>query len=399
MKYGWCLILAAALLFAFAAAGQEEAPPAEEAPPPPPPPPPPPDPPDKPQQVVVSAKILEFQATKGVETGLSAYFARRDKMDFWGVIHTPSAGIMTADVTFPASTSGGITVFLDRLRLTEGDIEMVLQALVDENRASILSQPKVMVVRGNGQRTKIQTSQKVPYENTVVVGATTVQTTEFRDTGVMLDVEVPELYDVDGDWTTTDDTIIQLNLNAEVSEEGQRITIALGDQIAAGGGVTVNTNAIRVPEFVNRSVSTNLFVRNGQVLVLGGLYRNSKNRSLASPPFFSQAEDMAVGFAEQFIPGDYLASPISGTIGNRRVSEERRELVFLIKAEVWRPAYTVADEYGFTITDSDEEAPARQTPTDLIRGVIEGVTEIPSDIRERTAPEGGGIADELGGGR
>lgn len=398
MRYCWTVLLLAVWVAHVATA--QEAPPAEAAPAPAPAPAPPPapEPPDKPKQVVVSAKIIEFQATKGVETGLSAYFARRNKLDFWGVIHTPNAGIMTADVTFPSSTSGGITVFLDRLRMTEGDVEMVLQALVDENRASILSQPKVMVVRGGGLKTKIQTTQKVPYENTVVVGATTVQTTDFRDTGVMLEVEAPEIYDVDGDWTTTDDTIIQLAISAEVSEEGQRITIALGDQVATGGGVSVNTNAIRVPEFVKRSVNTHLFVRNGQVLVLGGLYRNSKSRSLASPPFFSQAEDMAVGFAERFIPGDYLASPISATLGNRRVSDERRELVFLIKAEVWRPAYTVADEYGFTVSEPEAATP-KQTPSDLIRGVIEGVTDIPQDIRDRTAPSDGGIADELGGGR
>lgn len=347
--------------------------------------------PNQPRQVTVSAKIVEFQATKGVDTGLSAYFQKREKTDWWGVVEPPTQGLLTADVTFPTSASA-ITVFLDRIRMTEGDIEMVLQALVDENRASILSNPKVMVMVG--QHTNIQTTQQIPYENTTVVGSTAVQSTDFRPTGVTLDIQALEVHDFDGDWTTTEDTFVKLGVDASVSEEGQRIVIALDDQLV---GVT-SSNAIRAPEFVERAIKTTVWVRNGQVLCLGGLYSNAKTKSLATMPWLTQAEDMAVGVAERAVPGDFLGSPVSSVLGNRSTDESRRELVFFIKAEAWRPAYTVLESHGFMDVEEEEEPAAK--PADVIRDVLEGVTGIPENIGEGIKKTTGseGIESELGGG-
>jgi hypothetical protein len=342
--------------------------------------------PDKPRQVTVTAKIVEFQATKGVETGLSAYFERTASVDWYGRVHVPRQGIMSADVTFPASSAAGITVFLDRLRMTEGDIEMVLQALVDQNRATIISQPRVIVMRG-GLPNTIKTTQKIPYESTRVVGATTVQVTQFRDTGVTLTVSVPDIVDLDGDWQTTDDMLVQLDIHAQVSEEGQRIVVALDDSLASGA-FSFSNNAITAPEFISRSIKTKALVRNGQVLVLGGLYNSSRTRSLTTAPWLTQTEDLAVGLAERVVPGNFLASPLSSVLGNRSTTDSRRELVFMLKAEVWRPAYTIAED-GF---GDDEDG---RSPQDVLTDVIEGISDIPEGIRRRTAPREG-VEAELG---
>lgn len=349
-----------------------------------------------PQQVDVSAKIIEFQATKGVETGLSAYFRQREKHTWYGSIKPPKQGIMTADITFPASTTAGVTVFLDKLRLSYGDVELILQGLVTQNRASILSQPRAMVMIG--QKTRIQTVDRVPYENTTVVGATTVQGTDFRETGVMLDVGVPEVFDEDGDWNTREDTYIKLDVHAEVSEEGQRIVIALDDQVAQGGVFTGTDSAISAPEFISRSIKTSVYLRDGQVLVLGGLYNSSSTKSLSTLPWLKQAEDVTVGMAERVVPGDYLVSPLSSALGNRDATTSRRELVFFIKAEVWRPAYTVIDESAIEELE-EEEAGGEASPADVITNVLSGISELPQNIGEGLKGRPGrGIETELGGG-
>ena len=77
------------------------------------------------------------------------------------------------------------------------------------------------------------------------------------------------------------------------------------------------------------------------------------------------------------IPGNLVANPISSTLGNRNVDEGRRELVFLLKAEAWRPAFTVADDYGFGEEIKGRE---RMRPTDVITDVLEGISSIPSQI-------------------
>ncbi len=310
------------------------------------------------QQVNVSVKIIEFQTSKGSEMGLSAYFKQRLQPRPYGQVATGKGIISAASLAFP-STSSGITLFLDRLTTYYGDFEVVLQALIDQNRAFILSQPQVMVPVGAPTPTKIATTQKIPYEKTVVVGSTTVQTTDFRDTGVMLTVSALQVVDEDNNPNTTEDVYVQLNLSAEINEEGQRITVALDDSIAASGSVfTRATNAISVPEFISRSMQTTVWVRSGQVLILGGLYRNTKHKNLSTLPWLTQSENMINNLVNRLSPmSETPKIPLASTLGNRDEQESRRELVFLVKADMWRKSYTVAEGFG-DFGDVGEESTA-----------------------------------------
>ncbi|HOZ48495.1 MAG TPA: hypothetical protein PLO37_19780 [Candidatus Hydrogenedentes bacterium] len=331
------------------------------------------------QQVNVSVKIMEFQTTEGIETGLSAYFQQRNKHRAFGRVTSGNGAVVNADLTFPTDTAAGITVFLDRLRMSDGDLEIVLQALEDQNRAFILSRPKALVTVGSAVPTVVQTTQQIPYENTQVVGSTAVQITSFRDTGVSLTVSCPQVVDDDGDPFTRDDTYIQLSVMADVKEEGQRITVALDDMVA-GGIFNQANNAIDVPEFVSRSVQTSVWVRHGQVLILGGLYRNTKSTSVSSLPWIGAAESKVMDGLSQVVSKELPANPLSSVLGNRSKGESRRELVFLIKAELWSHvrANLMATEFGF----DDFEGPAEEVeaedaaPSDVITNVVdEGVQE------------------------
>jgi Flp pilus assembly secretin CpaC len=326
-----------------------------------------------PEQVVVSVKILEFQATKGVETGFSAFFAKLPMAEPFGQVDSDENGVGTIDLTFPTSTAAGITVFLDRINIGDAELELVIQALVDENRAFILSRPHAVVVVGESTPTVVRTNNQIPYESTRVVGSTTVQVTEFQDTGVTLSLRAPEVIDDDGNWETTNDTYIRLDVYAAVKEEGQRIVIALDDQLATSEeSFSEGENAISVPEFISRSVTTHVWVRQGQVLMLGGLYRNSESKSITSVPLLSQAEDVAQSFVNNLVSGNLTGAPLSTTFGNRDTDESRRELVFLIKAETWRPSFSITDDLGFI----QEEAQKRRSPTDVILEVTQDIAGI-----------------------
>lgn len=342
----------------------------------------------KPLQVIVSVKIIEFQTTKGVETGLSAYFAKVSRAQPFGQVSTSGSLVNSADLTFPTSTAAGISVFLDRISLNEGEIEILLQALVDENRAFILSRPHAMIVVGEKIPTIIKTTQEIPYESTVVVGNTAVQVTKFEPTGVTLQITVPDIIDDDGDWNTRDDTYVQLDVKASVQEEGQRIVIALDDQLAGGGNNDNRAqNLITVPEFISRSIDTHVWVPVGQVLMLGGLYRNTESKNISTLPWLTQAEDMAVGFVENVVSGTLAASPLSATVGSRKTQEGRRELVFLIKAEAWRPAFTVRDTLGF---EERLDAARRRPPADLIRTLPEQPQDASLAGKDADTPPGDG---------
>lgn len=369
------IILMVSLLMIGGAWAFAQAPAASPAPLPAPPPP---ANPNDVKQVNVSVKIVEFQTSKGSETGLSAYFKQRQRTNALGQVLTNLGYVRAADVTFPTNTTSAITVFLDQIRLPEDDMEMVLQALVNQDRAFILSQPKAMVTVGSPIPTTIQTTNRIPYQNTVVVGATAVQTTAFRDTGVSLTVQAPAIQDDDGNPATTDDTYIQLLVSAAVNEQGQQITIALDDRVATGGIFGAATNAIKVPEFVSRSVATSVWVRHGQVLLLGGLYRNTKNKNLATLPWLTQGENSVLGVIDNVLPTKFLGTPLSSTLGNSTSHFSRRELVFLIKAELWRPAYTVVKE--LTPVGAESIEPAKKKGS--LSGVIQEISDIPKGLLE-----------------
>lgn len=352
-----------------------------------------------PQQVSISVKIVEFQATKGVETGMSVFYARRNEPRPFGRVSSGNGAITTADLTFPLDSEGAITVFLDRLRMNEGDLEVLLQALVNENRALIVSRPKAMVMVRSAVPTIIKTVEENPYESPTVVGTTVVTATKFRPTGVTLTVHVPDVIDDDQNWNTTQDTYINLDLIAEVKELGEDIIVALDNRI-------VGASRIAAPTFVTRSIDTSVWVRHGQVLILGGLFRNRKIKNLDTVPGLSKVEEFATGLASKVIPGEIGGTPVTSSLGNRESEEQRRELVFFIKAETWRPAYTVADEQGLNGASQEElegegkEERGRLKPTEVIGDVIGGITSIPGGIAEGVTgqkKDGEDVESQLGG--
>ncbi len=334
-----------------------------------------------PQQVNVSAKIIEFQTNKYLDTGFSAYFKERAEQR-WGQVRPGNAAISAADFTFPKSDSLGITVFLDRLSGHYGDIELVLQALVDQGRAFVLSRPKAMVMVGADKKpTVIETVEETPYEETKIFGATASQITVFRPTGVMLSVNALAVYDEDGNLDTTGDTYINLVIHAKVDEEGSRVPVALDNRVNSETG-----NFISVPQFNSRMIKTTVWVRHGQVLILGGLFLNRKAKDLKSAPWLSQGEDLVSGTIQRLTPFAAPEIPLTAGLGKNRSEHQRRELVFLLKADLWRPSYTLANELGFLEEgEIEEESAERKKPTDVIKGMLEDITGVPQGLVEGIA--------------
>ena len=120
--------------------------------------------------------------------------------------------------------------------------------------------------------------------------------------------------------------------------------------------------------------------------MLGGLYRNSESKSIATAPLIAQAENAAVGLVQGIASGNIAATPVSATLGSRKADESRRELAFLIKAETWRPAFSISDDLGFV----QQEANKRRSPTDVIVEVAQGLVGIltPNDSLDHGMPVG-----------
>jgi len=234
-----------------------------------------------------------------------------------------------------------------------------------------VSRPRAKVMVRQEIVMKVATIRENPYSEPAYVGLTEVPVTKFRNTGITLEIKVPDLTDDDGDWATTDDSYVQLDIMAQVDEIGGTVPVQTGQP---------------TPSFSNRMIRTTVWVRHGQMLVLGGLYRNRKVKEGSSVPWLNQGEKVAVGAAERVVPGNALVSPLSASLGSRRTSDERRELVFFIKTETWRPAYTVADEFGFDGFE-EEGADGGSRPVDYITDVGKKIINAPKTAVEKISGE------------
>jgi general secretion pathway protein D len=251
------------------------------------------------KQATIETIVLEYSSTSLFDFGMSGVFAR-----FAAPPGSTGPGTLSlADMAFPSlNTTGlGLEMFLDNITVGEGEFEFLIQTLEQDERIEILSRPRVTLEKGETQAV-VQTVERVPYETTKVVGTTTVQVTEFKDTGVTLKVTLRDI---------SEDGYVDLAVQAAVIAEGPRLSVALATEPEEGA-------VLLVPEFFDRSVDTKVTVGDRQVLVLGALLSTEKSTSRRGLPVLGEIPVL-----------EYL-------FGSRRNQEMYRELIFLLKPTVYR---------------------------------------------------------------
>ncbi len=128
-------------------------------------------------------------------------------------------------------------------------ISTELSALQSEGKAEIVSQPKVITT--NGKAARIQSGQEIPYQ-TVEDGEVKI---EFKDVVLSLDV-TPQLNPGD-----------RIALDLKINQD------SLGE-ILPNGEISI----------VNNELETSVVVKDGDTIVLGGVYRNEVVDSVSKTP-------------------------------------------------------------------------------------------------------------------
>lgn len=128
-------------------------------------------------------------------------------------------------------------------------ISTELSALQSEGKAEIVSQPKVITT--NGKAARIESGQEIPYQ-TVEDGEVKI---EFKDVVLRLDV-TPQI--TPGDRIALDLKITQDSVG----------------EVLGNGEISINTNELE----------TSVVVKDGDTIVLGGVYRNEVVDALAKTP-------------------------------------------------------------------------------------------------------------------
>ncbi|MBU6414427.1 MAG: hypothetical protein KGS45_13265 [Planctomycetes bacterium] len=232
----------------------------------------------KPAQVLVEATILQTELNEanalGVDFSIISDMSFNDFALGGGplkVVDSLIAGRVTSASTSGSSTSGGgqavpgdgngkaITSTAGgtsgpgtfKIGVSTKDVSIFLKMLDEITDTTILSNPKILAL--NRQPARVLVGRKVGYLNTTSTDTATTQTVQFLDTGTQLNFRP---------FITTDG-MIRMELKPQVSEA------VIRDTKDSSG------NTVTIPDEITNELTTNVIVRDGQTIVLGGLFRES----------------------------------------------------------------------------------------------------------------------------
>jgi len=187
------------------------------------------------------------------------------------------------------------------------NVSAFVRALDRVTDTTVVAKPKLLVL--NRQRAELLSGRRLGYLSTTQSESSVTQTVEFLEVGTQLSVRP----------FVSDDGYIRLELKPEISD---------GDTVAIEGLV--------IPNETTQTLTTNVIVKDGQTIVMGGLFQ----------------EDIAVGRNQ--VPGLGDIPLIGAAFQGREDTIGRTEVIFLITPTV------IADDdliqAGDRLTDSIEQA-------------------------------------------
>ncbi len=139
-------------------------------------------------------------------------------------------------------------------------LDLELSALEGEDHLEVISSPRVMT--SNQQKAVIQTGEQIPYQESTSSGATSVS---FKNAVLSLEI-TPQI---------TPDNKIILNVKATQDTRGANTVIS-------GGAGTTSTS---IPSINTQAVQSNVILNNNETIVLGGVYKQTKQHTIEKVPF------------------------------------------------------------------------------------------------------------------
>jgi type IV pilus assembly protein PilQ len=262
----------------------------------------------RPSQVLVEATILQTTLNEanafGVDFAIVGNMAFGDFVQVGGplkaadaliagksgstVLPADGGGSALASTVGNTAGAGGV-----KLGIVSNDVSVFLRMLDEVTDSTVLSNPKLLTL--NRQAARVLVGRKVGYLNTTSTDTATTQTVEFLDTGTQLYFRP---------FVDMSQRTIRMELKPQVSE-----AVIRDVKDATGAAVTI-------PDEITNELSTNVMVRDGQTIVLGGLFRESTVATRRQWPLL----------------GDI---PLIGTAfrGNEDQTE-RSEIIFLITPSI-----------------------------------------------------------------
>ncbi len=223
----------------------------------------------KPSQVLVEATILQTALTEANAFGVDFSFLNdinfTDFITAGGPLGVANALIRggtgaAGEGVSPANNQaiGGASTVGNtagpggfKVAVIEDDFALFVKLLDEVSDTTVLSNPKILAV--NRAPARVLVGERVGYLNTTSTETSTTQSVEFLDTGTQLSFR--PFISTNGD--------IRMELNPSVSEGVIR-------QATDSNGANVT-----IPDEITQELTTNVIVRDGATIVLGGLFKET----------------------------------------------------------------------------------------------------------------------------
>ena len=212
-----------------------------------------------PQQIMVEVVILDVQLNDDTEIGINwdLLSDKRYRIGYRQNFTTRLGSTIENEATIgnalAFNTIGGIG---GDFSVISGTIRNVVHLIQQKRKVEILASPRVMMV--SGESASIEAVEELPYtevRDTAAGGAGALTSTEFKLVGIHLNVSA----------TLTDSNDIFLTVDTE-------------QNVAAGESDT------EVPIVDTRKAKSSLLLKDGQVVIFGGLRRQEKTKEVDQIP-------------------------------------------------------------------------------------------------------------------
>jgi pilus assembly protein CpaC len=241
-------------------------------------------------QVMLRVRIAELNRSQARQYGLD-----------WDVMWNTARHQLSQSFAAAAPMLTGI--------FENGDIQIALEALASNGTAKILSDSSIVVL--SGEPASFLAGGEFAVPSTVGLNGVGVATTTFRGFGTSL-IATP---------TVVDHDLIRMTIIPELSEV---------DATNAVGGI---------PGVNVKRVQTRVELREGQTIVLGGMFERQQSAEVTRIPWLGEIP----------IVGTYL-------FNRKRATEDETELLIVVTPEIVRPmdAEEVPPMPGWYVTHPDD---------------------------------------------
>ncbi|MEM1329388.1 MAG: secretin N-terminal domain-containing protein [Planctomycetota bacterium] len=289
----------------------------------------------RPAQVLVEATILQAELSEdnafGVDFSVIGELNFADFIGLGGPLETTNglidgAGSDVDENPIPIVggnlTRGSVTSNVGNIDgpatlkagVVSNNVSVFLRMLDEVTNTTILSNPKILSL--NRQPARVLVGRKVGFLSTTSTDTSTTQSVEFLDTGTQLYFRP----------FVTNEGLIRMELKPQVSEA------VIRDVTDVQGAV------VTIPDEVTNEIVANVMVRDGQTVVLGGLFRESTTSTRRQIPVLGDIPVVGGAFRghEDDIDRSEIIFMVTPTIVNDEVlianGEEANEYIEHVRA-------------------------------------------------------------------